>query len=68
MNKLLVNNCEVQNSMIQHVIDYLGFGVDIEHDFNTILFIDKDRQISWGEFQQEVAAAALSLVEKGYRG
>lgn len=63
-----MNNCEVQNSMIQHVIDYLGFGVDIEHDFNTILFIDKDRQISWGEFQQEVAAAALSLVEKGYRG
>lgn len=53
--------------MIQHVIDYLGFGVDIENDFDTVLFIDKDKQITWGEFQQKVAAAALSFVEKGYR-
>lgn len=52
--------------MIQHVIDYLGFGADFKEDFDTILLIDKEKKLTWGQFQQNVAAAALSLVEKGF--
>jgi len=51
--------------MFQNVMDHLGFGENLKDDFDTVLFIDKDGRVTFGEFCQRVARAASYFIEKG---